>query len=99
MSTNLNTARYIPATEKCNVTAEKRISSTGDLQCRNPQAKSPTTVQLISLQSATAQHYGAVPADAAHAVQKEYGKRVGKHTCYADQPVWYLSYPKRSWYG
>lgn len=37
-------------------------------------------------------------SDAAHAVQKNASKAIGKHTCYAAQPRWYPSYPKRSWH-
>jgi len=40
MLTNLNTARHTPATEKCNSTAEQRVSITGDLQCE-PTNKTP----------------------------------------------------------
>lgn len=97
LSTNLNTARYNPATKESNFTAEQCIS-TMETSREHTKKSLITTALLSSLQPGRAQHRGAAPAARPETLLTQFKRRpqaTGKHTCDADQPRWYLSYPKR----
>jgi len=86
MLTNLNTARHTPATEKCNFTAEQRVSISGDLQCE-PTIKTPYH-RLAYFTEA-----GNGPGSRSSREFKRILQANGKHTCYAAKPRWYPSCP------